>query len=84
MRTHNSLPLVLLKVNILSSLDVKYELERFQHISLLFSFFNSAELDVQASVMAPRRHEIMRVRERKVITIKTLGLNQKHITHFKH
>lgn len=33
--------------------------------------------------MAPRRHEIMRVRESKVITIKTLGLNQEHISHFK-
>ena len=33
--------------------------------------------------MAPWRHEIMRVRESKVITIKTLGLNQKHISHFK-
>ncbi len=33
--------------------------------------------------MAPLRHEIMSVRESKVITIKTLGLNQKHITHFK-
>lgn len=47
------------------------------------SFFNSAELEVEASVMAPWRHEIMRVRESKVITIKTLGLNQKHISHFK-
>lgn len=33
--------------------------------------------------MAPWRQEIMRVRESKVITIKTLGLHQKHITHSK-
>lgn len=43
-------------------------------------YFNSAELDVEASVMAPQRQEIMRVRESKVITIKTLGLHQKHIS----
>lgn len=53
-------------------------------LSLCFPpFFNSAELDVEASIMAPRRYEIMRVRESKVITIKTLGFNQNHITHFK-
>lgn len=46
-------------------------------------FFNSAELDVEASIMVPWRYEIMRVRESKVITIKTLGFNQNHITHFK-
>lgn len=33
--------------------------------------------------MAPWGQEIMRVRESKVITIKTLGLNQKPITHSK-
>lgn len=61
--------------------DIKCERYRFQRFSPLRPlYFNSAELDVEASVMAPQRQGIMRVGERKVITTKTLGLHQKHIS----
>lgn len=44
---------------------------------LCFSSFKSSELDVE---LPPWRQGIVRVRESVVITIKMLGLNQKHIT----